>query len=128
MILVKRSAIPPKLKVAAKKELHDILEHFEKRLRKGDFSFKAYKSDGVTQALTAMFHGKCAFCESQIRAVQPNDIEHYRPKSEVLIGGKKCKPGYYWLAAKWDNLLASCIYCNRPNRHEPAPGRKGNSG
>jgi hypothetical protein len=35
------------------------------------------------------------------------------------------KPGYYWLAASWDNLLPSCIDCNRermqkiPDEAEP---------
>jgi hypothetical protein len=28
------------------------------------------------------------------------------------------KPGYYWLAANWDNLLPSCIDCNRRRTHE----------
>jgi hypothetical protein len=28
----------------------------------------------------------------------------------------KMKPGYYWLAADWENLLPSCIDCNRSRK------------
>src|SRR5262249_2349347 len=101
-----------------KKELRDVLKHFEKRKRKEGFVFKAYKVAGVANALNALFHGKCAYCESRMATVHPSDIDHYRPKSAILIDGKQTKPGYYWLAAAWGNLLPSCIYCNRPNRHE----------
>jgi uncharacterized protein (TIGR02646 family) len=128
MILVKRPSVPQKLKTLAKQELKDILRHFEARRRKGGFSFKAYKADGVAHALNDMFHGKCAYCESPMRAVQPTDIEHYRPKSAIRVGNRKIKPGYYWLAAKWENLLPSCIYCNRPNRQDLPHGTRETQG
>ncbi len=28
------------------------------------------------------------------------------------------KPGYYWLASTWENLLPSCQRCNRRERHK----------
>ena len=50
------------------------------------------------------------------------DIEHYRPKGAIIEldpstykpyrKSKKVpalKPGYYWLAANWENLRPSCI-------------------
>lgn len=79
------------------------------------FPFRAYKEKDVADALNLLFHGKCAYCESSIRSVQPTDIEHYRPKGRVA----ECPghPGYWWLAADWDNLLASCIDCNRRRYH-----------
>ena len=117
MILVKRLPIPDKLRRLAEQELEDVLRHFEDAGERDGFKFAAYKADGVAEALNEMFRGKCAYCESRIRAVHPTDIEHYRPKAAVLMGGKPEKPGYYWLAAHWENLLASCIFCNRPNRH-----------
>jgi hypothetical protein len=43
MILIKRTTIPAKLEAESKKELRDILVHFEKRKRKEGFVFKAYK-------------------------------------------------------------------------------------
>lgn len=75
------------------------------------FEFSVYKQQDVAAALNALFNGKCAYCESNIKAVQPTDIEHFRPKGRV--GGCPEHPGYWWLAASWDNLLASCIDCNR---------------
>ena len=43
-------------------------------------------------------------------------VEHYRPKggytNSLLKGAKLHKPGYYWLAYNWDNLLFSCSKCN----------------
>jgi len=77
------------------------------------FPFKAYKHKDVLQALECLCHGKCAYCESLYGPVHPADIEHYRPKGAVVIDGELCKPGYYWLAATWSNLLPSCIDCNR---------------
>lgn len=80
------------------------------------FAFSVYKSEDVVDALNALFMGKCAYCESSIKAVEPTDIEHFRPKGRVA----ECPghPGYWWLAAVWDNLLASCIDCNRRRRHD----------
>ncbi|MDB6025171.1 MAG: hypothetical protein JWM68_1394 [Verrucomicrobiales bacterium] len=76
--------------------------------------FKAYKAGSVQLALEKLFAGKCAYCESQYTRTQPVDIEHWRPKAEVEVPGKKQNvPGYEWLAADWTNLLPSCIDCNR---------------
>lgn len=75
------------------------------------FKFRAYREDDVATALNTLFFGKCAYCESSIRAVQPTDIEHFRPKGRVA--GCPEHPGYWWHAASWENLLASCIDCNR---------------
>lgn len=44
------------------------------------------------------------------------DVEHFRPKHGVrqTVDPKKHEsPGYYWLKYRWDNLLLSCIPCNR---------------
>ena len=78
------------------------------------FSFKAYKGDDVVAALNELFHGKCAYCESKFVAVTPVDVEHFRPKGAI----EQCPNhlGYWWLAAKWENLLASCPDCNRKRK------------
>jgi uncharacterized protein (TIGR02646 family) len=81
--------------------------------RSKTFTFSAYKHRDVVDALNRLFHEKCAYCESRYRATAPADIEHFRPKGAIVIDGKKAKPGYYWLASTWDNLLPSCIDCNR---------------
>ena len=80
--------------------------------------YKAYKNPDIRTALEAAFGGKCAYCETFYAATQPVAIEHYRPKGEVTIDGKRVPPGYYWLASEWTNLLPSCTDCNSPRRQD----------
>ena len=87
--------------------------------RKG-FNFTIYKDRELAQALEATFGTKCAYCESLFGAVMPGDVEHFRPKSEITTSTGVLVPGYFWLAATWDNLLLSCIHCNRRREHEVA--------
>lgn len=93
--------------------------------------FKAYKLPGVVKALNDLFNAKCAYCESNIGATQPTDVEHFRPKGGYYIRDKASKkevfrrPGYHWLAASWDNLLPSCIDCNRERRQQFANSEPG---
>lgn len=94
-----------------------------KKLTKSEFSFNVYKDKLLTAQLSAIFRKKCAYCESFFAHVSPDDIEHFRPKSEIQTGdGQSFKPGYYWLAAEWSNLLISCIDCNRAREHH-VPGQ-----
>ena len=78
---------------------------------KGSFSFAVYKHEDVKKQLALLFHGKCAYCETFYPASAPVDIEHYRPKGAV--SEDPLHPGYWWLGMSWDNLLPSCIDCNR---------------
>jgi uncharacterized protein (TIGR02646 family) len=89
----------------------------------GSFEFKVYREKAVKEALTRLFHGKCAYCESRFDATQPVDVEHWRPKGDVEEeDGTRTGKGYFWLAAEWANLLPSCIDCNRRRSHL-IPGR-----
>src|SRR5262249_13066737 len=65
-----------------------------------------------------------AYCEVQLTGNQPGDVEHYRPKNDLVDeNGRSIQhpktgeehPGYYWLAYDRQNLLPSCIECNRPS-------------
>ena len=88
------------------------------------FPFAAYQADSGKTALNTAFWFKCAYCESGYGATQPLDVEHFRPKSGFTDdGGALVKPGYYWLAARWRNLLPSCTDCNRPRTQRLADGR-----
>jgi uncharacterized protein (TIGR02646 family) len=91
-----------------------------KPLKKQSFEFSAYNSDAIKDALKDLFNGKCAYCESEILSITVGDIEHYRPKGEIVDPEtkKKITPGYYWLACDWDNLLLSCNNCNRKTTQE----------
>ena len=62
-----------------------------------------YKHEAIKEALVAMFHGKCAYCESDITHIDYGHIEHFKPKST---------PAYFELAVEWDNLLLACGRCN----------------
>ena len=93
----------------------------------GDIDDQIYK--GAMPFLLKLFSNKCAYCESIITSTQPGDVEHYRPKgglrntdgSKVTYtddaGQQQPHPGYWWLAYDWENLLPSCIDCNRQRRH-----------
>ncbi|SIS57066.1 TIGR02646 family protein [Roseivivax lentus] len=100
-------------------ELDRVRAHRANReTRDKSFDFKAYKHDEVKAALEHLFHGKCAYCETFYSAQAPVDVEHYRPKGAVA--GEPDHPGYWWIAMDWDNLLPSCIDCNR-RRKQQAP-------
>ena len=84
-----------------------------------------YRHIEVQKALEKLFHGKCAYCESQLEETGWN-VEHYRPKGRVAES--QDHPGYYWLAYRWENLLPSCIPCNqrrqdKPSWDDPIPGQ-----
>lgn len=99
-------------------ELARAITHYGPPAKAGAFTFRAYKGDDVRHTLEALFHGKCAYCESRYDVSGPVDIEHFRPKGGV--DGVKGHPGYWWLAADWKNLLPSCLDCNR-RRYQPTP-------
>lgn len=88
----------------------------------GKLVFDVYRNADVKDALNVLFNFKCAYCESDVRATEPGDVEHFRPKGVITVrqpDGKVGKqPGYPWLAAEWRNLLLSCTFCNRPNKHQ----------
>ncbi len=126
MIKVDRSLIAEPVVLSTryrgKTEQERAIDKFLKHLREGQdpikfkFNFAAYTKKPLKQALTVLFHGKCAYCESRYAGSQPMDVEHWRPKGQVDLPNKRKLPGYYWLAATWDNLLPSCIDCNRSRR------------
>src|SRR5688500_10656800 len=92
--------------------------------KEASFTYAAYKLPTVKEAIQTLFHGKCAYCESNYTNVHPVDVEHFRPKGRIVVEGKPSKPGYYWLAARWENLLPSCIDCNRERKQLLETGQK----
>lgn len=103
----------------AKAALKELRANRSALKRKKKLSFKVYSLGYSKDALSQIFGRKCAFCESLLLGTQPGDVEHYRPKGSVVVfdpttGKKKTLQGYFWLAARWSNLLISCADCNRP--------------
>jgi uncharacterized protein (TIGR02646 family) len=134
VIRVKRVARPGSLDGPASPggiETAAAIAYFAQATPNGDEpKFAAYKKEDVRAALLRMFGAKCAYCEFEYEGGAPPDIEHYRPKKEIERPDKtKIKPGYYWLAADWKNLLPTCIDCNRRRRQtvkgEVLPAGKG---
>lgn len=118
MIHVHRAAVvaPPSLAVAmadAKGERALVRADYPKPPAKPAkaYKFAAYKADDVKIAIETLFGNKCAYCETHHGAGGPVDIEHFRPKGVVL--DDKNHQGYWWIAMDWDNLLYSCLDCNR---------------
>jgi len=118
MIRVKRGPVPASLNGSASPGGIETKKAIAAVRRREKFEYKAYKADDVVAALRTMFNKKCAYCEFPYAAGGPEDIEHFRPKGGVLIGGKLKTPGYYWLGAEWTNLLPACPDCNRKRRKE----------
>ncbi len=125
-----RGARPPELDgiKGGRPERDRARTHFVDEAKVDGFDFEAYSHRNVRQALAAMGAGKCAYCEAYYDATQPQDVEHYRPKGRIDIDGGKIQPAYWWLAADWDNLLPSCIHCNRLQNHVFPDGSELKSG
>lgn len=111
-----------------KRETKNAIIHFSKKRQNGKFTFDAYKEQDIKEALIKLFNGKCAYCESKILHIYPGDVEHFRPKSLIKYLPndkiKELKPGYYWLAANWNNLLLACKNCNSPSTQLMHDGTK----
>lgn len=114
----KSSVIPQTLLPANTTERLNVLEtkiQAGQELKSKDFDTSVYGADDVRGQLKLDQHGKCAYCESNILAINGGEVEHYRPKTtykDVFNGATK-RPAYYRLAYEWTNLLAACPTCNK---------------
>lgn len=97
-------------------ETQSAIAHYAVAGQAEDFKFDRYNHADVKTALRAVFGTKCVYCESKYASGSDGDIEHFRPKGRVE-GKTPDKPGYYWLANDWDNLLLACQHCNQSRRH-----------
>ena len=115
MIYIQRGAEPEILNLVGQVKIRALCEEYDQGKRIFMFDSTVYGHQTVKQALINMQHGKCCFCESKIQHIAFGDVEHYRPKAGYRQHDNDAiqKPGYYWLAYSWDNLLLSCERCNR---------------
>ncbi len=131
MIRVKRpiGSTPPVLGKRGKAALERKKNHLLHVAGKtSDMKFDVYRHESVRAALNELFGRKCVFCESMLLATQSGDIEHFRPKGRLIThdsatNTKIIKTGYYWLAARWRNLLIACRDCNSPRTQKDAHGK-----
>lgn len=123
MIHINRSDVDPPLSLTVQAgsgvdETRKAIEFYSDPQNKDKkFDFKEYRKPDVKDRLIKLFNGKCAYCEGSVPASHDGDVEHFRPKGAVEINNQMAKPGYYWLAAHWDNLFLSCQHCNQKRKH-----------
>ena len=128
MIHVDRSAVSPPDRLVSQdgqgiEETKAALTFYETTANlKKKFNFKAYRHPDVKDLLIKLFHAKCAYCEGSVSGGHDGDVEHFRPKGAIEIHGVSSKPGYYWLAAHWENLFLSCQHCNQKRKHRIETG------
>lgn len=115
----KPTKVPKRLTSKGKIEIKKLKKLFDKKRtayqngsEKFSFNKTIYGHATVKNALRKAQFDKCCFCE---RRTEIGDVEHFRGKGgyQQKEGDKLGKPGYYWLAYDWDNLLFACEKCNR---------------
>ena len=76
----------------------------------------------VREALFGMHNGRCCYCERLRDRARESDVEHFRPKTAVSDKSPE-RPGYWWLAYEWTNLLFACKTCNEEYKKTQFPIR-----
>jgi uncharacterized protein (TIGR02646 family) len=105
VIRIVRAAEPAGLSAVRKERVEAAREAVKAGAK---ISFAEY--DIVKKDLASMQHQKCCYCEKREEQAKYRDVEHYRPKSP-----------YWWLAWTWENLLFSCMDCNREHKRDQFP-------
>ncbi len=115
MIFIHRTDEPNILQRKGNAKLLTLCTAYDDGVTEFNFERCIYADSSVKEALISMQHGKCCFCESKTTHIGYGDVEHYRPKAGYKQDESEPlqKPGYYWLAYEWDNLLLSCTLCNQ---------------
>ncbi|MCX7098081.1 MAG: hypothetical protein NTV43_09305 [Methylococcales bacterium] len=115
MIFIQRTDEPAILQTKGKAEQTALCEAYRQGGTEFEFKSNIYGHEEVKTALRKMQHDKCCFCEAKLSHISYGDVEHYRPKAAYKQADSEAltKPGYYWLAYTWDNLLLSCTLCNQ---------------
>lgn len=118
MIYVDRSQVPvPEVLTspranAEREKIAKLLSGSREHLEQTRIRFEPKIWLGAKHALFELFHGKCAYCESEIVG-EVGEIHHFRPKSGVEHSdGARSHYYYAWLAYDWENLLLVCQSCN----------------
>jgi uncharacterized protein (TIGR02646 family) len=131
MIRVKKPARPPavlrtqgrSLTKSLCKDYDTFSADYCSGTRKFDFDAAIYGDESVKNALREAQHGKCCFCEAKITHIAYGDVEHFRPKAGYRQhpNSPLSRPGYYWLAYEWANLLLCCQICNQRHKRNLFP-------
>jgi uncharacterized protein (TIGR02646 family) len=100
---------------------HYALPEQDRLRRRPPLNSKIWLHEGVLDALTRLFHGKCAYCESVLIQSSVEHVHHFRPTNNAAdprSGRSNQHPDCYgWLAYEWKNLLLVCLDCGRSKRN-----------
>lgn len=91
--------------------------------KESEIDDKVYGHANVKDALKTLQKGICCYCESRYDHTTYGDVEHFRPKKGYKQNedDELHKPGYYWLAHTWNNLMYACEVCNRSYKQNYFP-------
>lgn len=119
--ITKSPTVPSELFAQGQPERDSLVAQFDQGIRSFEFKREIYGL--AKEALLQDQHRKCAYCESRMLHVTDGDVEHFRSKSgyQQKKGAKIKRPGYYWLAYEWSNLLIACDKCNRKHKKSLFP-------
>jgi hypothetical protein len=122
VIAIHKGPAPPSLVRTGEEYARQLCEAYDAEAgpycdgtRKMSVSDAVYASYAVKVALEVCHHGKCCYCETYVpKPFAYSHVEHWRPKGGSMQARRsvRIRPGYYWLAYDWDNLLLSCAPCN----------------
>jgi hypothetical protein len=88
----------------------------ERHRQKPEFPERLLIGQQAHKALMALFHDKCAYCESPLGNTM-GEADWFRPFTEATdLSGKGSADHYIWLFANWENLYLSCPSCTRSKR------------
>ncbi len=130
MIQIHRPAqVPEVLRNRGGKLTAALCAAYNQGIRDFEIQEDVYQHETVKQSLRTAQHDKCCFCESKITHISWGDIEHFRPKKgyRQRLNDLLTRPGYYWLAYAWSNLLFCCQLCNQPHKRNLFPLRRGST-
>ncbi len=118
MIHINRNIDPPG--VLDSKNYGKLIKRLFKEGNKHQFS--GYYINRVCKGLKQLYHHKCAYCETHVRAGTVLEYDHFRPKKGVKDSSHT---GYFWLGYEWTNLVPACPNCNRAkSNHFPIQGER----
>lgn len=120
MIHIERTSSPNSLKSPLVEQARRDAEKFykpkiqkRKQLHHKFFPLTS-KLPSFGEELSAVFNGKCAFCESYLSTADYTYMDRFRPKSGAIgLDGKSSPDHYWWLAYEWSNLYFVCLACNK---------------
>lgn len=98
----------------AKIELFEFLRRSpaERQQRRAPLNDAFFYDSELTVILYDLFAGKCAYCETPLKA--PPIVRHFRPLSFAEpLSGINGNQYYAWLAYEWQNLILACDFCEK---------------